>query len=349
MNLDFIILPKTLTFITTFSCTATCKDCCFKCSPTRNERLDPNDMKNFINQVVNLYPSVEVLVLTGGETFLLGKDLEKIVEHASCMGLSVRIVTNGYWAKNYNTAFKKLKNLIDKGLKEVNFSTGDDHLEFVPYDNIVNGVKSAMELGLTTVINIESGADRIFKSELLLNNPDIKKYLAPEYKGTNPLQVINSVWMPFRKSTREKQLSKKEGNERLITASRRCTSLFENITINPNYKMMACCGLTSLYSEYLNLGDVRFSSLKKLYERQFTDFLKIWLYVDGPYHIMDFISKITGKDNYFEPDTHVCQICESLLNSKENIEIIKNNYKKVYSDVIFRYLLNKKNSYYESI
>lgn len=346
---DFIISPKILTLITTFSCTAACKDCCFKCSPIRKERLEVNDMKNFINQVVDLYSSVKVLVLTGGETFLLGKELEKIVEHASSMGLSVRIVTNGYWAKNYNTAVIKLKNLINKGLKEINFSTGDDHLEFVPYDNIVNGVKASMELGLTTVVNIESGIDRTFKSEMLLDNPDIKKYLSTEYKGTNSLQVLNGVWMPFRKSTKEKNLSKKEDKKQLTTVSRRCTNLFENITINPNYKMTACCGLTSLFSEYLNLGDVRLLSLKELYERQFTDFLKIWLYVDGPHRIMDFISKITGKENHFEPNTHVCQICGSLLSSKENIEVIKNNYKKVYSDVIFRYLLNKKNSCYENV
>jgi MoaA/NifB/PqqE/SkfB family radical SAM enzyme len=67
-------------------------------------------MKSYIDQSVEAYPqSMVVLVLTGGECFLLGNKLEQIIEYATNKGLRVRVVTNGYWAKTYEIAKKKLQ------------------------------------------------------------------------------------------------------------------------------------------------------------------------------------------------------------------------------------------------
>lgn len=35
----------TLTFLTTYTCTSACRNCCFQCHPKRKERLTVNDMK----------------------------------------------------------------------------------------------------------------------------------------------------------------------------------------------------------------------------------------------------------------------------------------------------------------
>lgn len=85
-------------------------------------------MENYVDECMIHYgDSLKVLVLTGGECFLLGNDLNLIIDYASRIGLSVRVVTNGYWAKSPEIAKEKLLELSKCGLKEVNFSTGEDH------------------------------------------------------------------------------------------------------------------------------------------------------------------------------------------------------------------------------
>lgn len=198
---NLVIPPTTLTFVTTFKCTASCKNCCFACSPNREERLSIEEMKSYVDQAINSCQSIKVLVLTGGETFLIGRDLCEIIEHASLKKLATRIVTNGYWAKTYDFAYKKLEKLRSVGLKELNFSTGDDHQKFVPYQNIVNGIRASMDLGLTTVVNVESSPISSFRSQTLEKEPSLQKYF-DDNLGYKKLRILNGVWMPFTKSTK---------------------------------------------------------------------------------------------------------------------------------------------------
>ena len=125
-----IIPPKTISLLTTYKCSAVCKNCCFGCNPRIREQLSVDEMKSYIDKSLSAYRStLKVLVLTGGECMLLGNKIYEIIKHGKENGLLVRIVTNGYWAKSYRIAFNKLQKLKNAGLYEINFSTGDDHLE----------------------------------------------------------------------------------------------------------------------------------------------------------------------------------------------------------------------------
>lgn len=72
--------PVVLTLVTTHKCTASCSSCCFNCSPSRKESMKLVDLKEYIDISMNSFPSIEVIVLTGGEAFLLGLDtLENLI------------------------------------------------------------------------------------------------------------------------------------------------------------------------------------------------------------------------------------------------------------------------------
>lgn len=90
------IQPKTLSIITTYQCTATCEDCCFHCNPLRKERLTVGQVENFVKQVKSVYPSITHAVLTGGECFVLGEDLYKMIDLLHTHDFSIRIVTNAF-------------------------------------------------------------------------------------------------------------------------------------------------------------------------------------------------------------------------------------------------------------
>lgn len=90
------IQPTTLTIISTYKCTSSCADCCFACNPNRQEKLSVDDVIKYISNVLACYSSIKIVVVTGGECFLLGKGLNRIVRYVRTNGLFCRVVTNGF-------------------------------------------------------------------------------------------------------------------------------------------------------------------------------------------------------------------------------------------------------------
>jgi MoaA/NifB/PqqE/SkfB family radical SAM enzyme len=303
------------------------------------------EIKKYISETVKAYSSIKVLVLTGGECFLYGKKLEDIVKHASSYGLITRIVTNGFWAKDYNKADETINRLVVVGLNEINFSTGDDHLEFVPIETIKNGVLVSLKHNLTVVVNVESGGWKKFNFNSLREDMNLKEYI-----DSGKLKIINGIWIPFTRSTLDEAKNAKQISKDIFKFKpyQRCTNIFNSITIDPNHRMMACCGLTAKYIKYLDLGNVNKFPIEELYNKQFSDFLKIWIATEGPHKIMDFISKYTVLDDMSYTEHHACKVCEEIFNKAEYLEIIQREYRSVYSNVILKHLFNKNRSNHET-
>jgi len=340
---ELIIPPVNLTFIATNKCTAACKNCCFSCNPKNKDRLTLSDMKQYVTQSVEEFNTIKILVITGGECFTLGKDLDKIIQFANKKGLKTRVVTNAYWAKSLEKAHLIVNQLVDDGLDEINYSTGDEHQVWVPYENIINAVISSLESRLATVVNIESSNLSDFSSKIFLKDSRLEKY---KHLINKKFFLIDGMWMPFLKSTELKLKSLNEENEKkpliyLQKNEKRCTSLFYAITITPNNQVYSCCGMTLLYNSYLRLGNAQKYSLKTLYEYQFKDFLKIWLFTEGPEKILTFCyqkRKINVNDT---SKMHICQICFEIFRDKENISILQKNYSEIYTNVMIKYNLLK--------
>jgi MoaA/NifB/PqqE/SkfB family radical SAM enzyme len=276
--------------------------------------------------------------LTGGECLTYGKRLESVIRYAADKYLSVRIVTNGFWAKTYDKACQKIEQLVVAGLKEINFSTGDDHLEYVPIEYIENGILASLRFGLMTVVNVESNNDREFTSKLLLRDSKLQEFVK---KGE--LLILNGIWIAFHESTANAiNASLAKGQKYHIpNLERRCTNLFNTITIDPNHRVLACCGITVKHIKYMDLGDARKSSIKELYDRQFSDFLKIWIATDGTHKIMSFISKYTSVNDAYK-QLHNCQVCAMLFNNDLYLKILQQRYREVYTNVVLKYMFNKK-------
>ncbi len=333
---DLVIHPKILTFVTTFQCTAACKNCCFGCNPTLKQRLTYEQMKHYTDEAVKYYgKSLKILVLTGGECFLLKEDLNKIIKYANSKELLTRVVTNEYWAKTYNDAYNTLKNLRDCGLNEINFSTGDDHQEWISYDNIVNGCMASMDLGLTCLINVETHDASKFSGITFRQDYRLTTYFdITKYK--HPLKIEQGVWIPFDTKTSvsyEKFQNKEDINNR-------CSSLFNTIPINPYSNVFSCCGLPSEHIRPLRLGNLENKNIQELYESQFKDLLKIWIFLDGPYKVLKFIHNKRGiQKNVFG---HICSVCAEIFKDSENIQWIKDHYNEIMPSIMFKYVMLKR-------
>lgn len=167
MNLKEIIkTPSTLSLITTYKCTAKCPNCCFQCNPQRKEQMGIKEMMTYIKEAKESYPQLKILVLTGGECMIYNNSIVDVINYASKKhNLLVRIVTNGFWATSFEYSLEILQCLVDAGLNEINFSTGDEHQLFIPIENIRNGILASAKIELKPLVNIESNDYKNFTSK----------------------------------------------------------------------------------------------------------------------------------------------------------------------------------------
>ena len=100
--------PTILTIAPTYKCTAACKECCFRCTSKVEQILETDTILQYIDEAVASFPSLKIMILTGGECFLIAKELPIIISRAKSNGLMSRVVSNGFWATSYETAVKKI-------------------------------------------------------------------------------------------------------------------------------------------------------------------------------------------------------------------------------------------------
>lgn len=245
----------------------------------------------------------------------------------------VRVVTNSYWATTYQEAYDKLKELVEAGLTEINFSTGDEHQEWVPYSSIVNGCMASIDLGLTCLVNVEAHDKASFTCKRFFEDEQLKDYF--DFQKHNPPLLINSsIWMPVVKN--EQSSIKYETLMINAKEKRRCTSLFTSLSINAYSQMIACCGLTSEYNSFLRLGSVKRHCLEELYNKQFQDFIKIWLFVEGPDSILAFVYRKLKIEKEVETK-HICELCADIFKNEQYIACLREYYSEIMPTILFKY------------
>lgn len=332
------ISPSSLTIITTYSCTSACKNCCFTCSPKRKEKLSVSDMKKVINEAISSFPSIKIVIFTGGEPFLMRDELLEVIGYVANLGRCTRVVSNAYWAYSYKQAYSLLKELKKKGLDEINFSTGDEHQEFVPYENIIYACRAALDLSLSVAVNIEAHENKKFKMETLNNDIRLLKY------RNNPLFFIsNGLWIAYDEEAKKKP--KTYGDVDIYCKDEKrigCDTLFNNIAVSPKKQLFSCCGFFAPHTPLLQFGKLGEGDISTNYNRQFDDLLKIWLFTSGPHDIARFINRYKSGKKIDCYKKHPCIVCQQIYAEQENLEIIKLHYKEIFPKVIFNYECDRK-------
>lgn len=329
------IAPKYLSLITTYKCTSACPNCCFNCSPRPKitATMTYDDMKNYMLQATNSFPSLGLVVFTGGECTLLYNDLIKSIKYAVGLGLKTRIVTNGHWAIKDDEMDKVIDDLIESGLTEINFSTGDEHAKFIPVTVIakVTAACAKRKEFSSIAINIECSPNGNIDKKTFWADPNIEQLSVEEKKKIICLQ---STWIEFR--VKKAHNTSNQSHTFCLTNKQGCTSILDTININPNGQFLSCCGLSCEYSPFLKLGKIK-ENLKYLHNKRFDDIMKLWLYTEGPYAILKSISGSIPDDN-----KHICEYCHNLLTSRDNINRLLSISEEQIKHIMFNYTLKAK-------
>jgi len=331
-----MIWPDTLTLITTYTCNAACTECCFGCNPNIRGRLSLQSMLSHIDEAHCGFPALKLVVFTGGECFLLKQDLYAAIGHAHQLGLMTRCVTNGFWGKTSTKCKQTVNHLVDAGINEINISTGLDHEEWVPLDSVVKAAAALVEAGVFTLITIEADTADSDCRRRILERPEIRRL----HKQPKLFRVQSNSWMPF---TVDHQSRINTIDRSALTGG--CGQVFHNAVVTPNEELSACCGLTLEHIPEMKIGiSGHGGSLTEHYFRQYEDFLKIWLSVDGPYTI---ITRLLGDDDEdalrgeLEEVVHICQACVLLHQSPHIRQLLRQRYREFVPEIMSRFYLEQ--------
>jgi hypothetical protein len=330
----FLVEPTTLTILGTYKCTAACKNCCFSSNPYIQKRLGLSEILDFI-QEGSRYSACKLVVFSGGECFLLKDDLVEAVRYATSLGLSTRCITNGHWAKRMEYGRGRLLDLRAAGLDEINVSTGDFHQQYVDEQTVINAAWLSVEVGMkNTVMMVEVQKERRVTANRLAEDPRMRVLLT---EHASRFQMLESPWMPTRYDDVVEQRAEHTLTRNNVHLRSGCTSILSTIVLTPDRKVGYCCGLSRERIPSLN-ADWDGNNLDSLLEQGASDFMKIWLWVEGPERILAWAASKDKRIDWEGRYAHHCHACLALFDDPLVRETIRTHYRERVDDVLMRFL-----------
>lgn len=298
---------KTLSIMLTYTCPAECKDCGTLSSPRSRENITLDEAKKFISEAKDS-GDFSVVVFTGGEATLRWKDLLLAIKFAKERGLSTRLVTNAHWAVRENIAREKLTDLIDAGLDEINYSTGDEHVRFIPLDRVALASRLALDLQLSLCVMIESKANRAVTCETLLSH---REFAGVSRDKLDNMSIIESPWMPLDPMTVESYNDGLAATFDNIDVQRPCHVVLSTYTVQSDGRVGACCGLGMRQIDELNIGRVN-DRLDDIRSRAESDLILLAIRYLGPFYLLKWAASEDSSIKWEGMYAHQCQACARL-------------------------------------
>jgi hypothetical protein len=289
-------------------------------------------MTDRIDQVEKWGSLVQV-IFTGGEPFLLGEGLFKIIKHCSKKKLLTRIVSNAYWASSNHKAEKIISRLKTIGLTEINFSVDDFHQEFIPIQYIKNAVNACEENHLPVLLahkkmngsKITIGSlEEMLGRKLPVYDPGKEEkhntmistgWTVPLGKGSDA--VSKDDWMP---------------DDDGASWDRACSRVLEQLIFTPQKELSICCGVASPHIKEFRFK-INGNDLLTTIEKANSDFITNWLSLEGPYGMMRFIKKHDPSIEFHKRYVQSCHLCNDIF-TRDDTRLVLRKHMSKYHHVI---------------
>lgn len=327
-----ILKSKKLTILTTNQCTAKCDHCVMNSSPDRVEKLTYNQIRNVISEL-HKYNSLKVVIFSGGEPTLLGEDLLDSIAFADSLGIVTRIVSNAHWAVSPEKARATLIQLREAGLAELNISTDDYHIPYVPFDNIQNAWHASKELGFSAVVIANSWGpnSKINSQYIMLNLGEDIPVRFNEKGRANPLGKPSSDGTKYLISNgylqmigrADKMAKYNKHSTQTSRISGRCPWTGFDLALSPTNHLLACCGIEVKTNDILDLGDVSCSPIDELICQRDDNLLVNALTLKGPMFLKSFVQMHDSDVLFREEYSTMCELCENVIRNEAANKILQ--------------------------
>jgi organic radical activating enzyme len=323
---------RTLSVMPTYKCTAECTHCGTLSGRSETHWLGLDNMTTAIDQAAD-QGDYRVVVFTGGEPTLAANDLLTAIRHAVSRSLSTRIVSNAYWASTSLQAERMVQKLVDAGLHEINFSTGDEHARFVPLDNIVRATAAAAASSLSAiVVMVETVRERVITAQVLESREDFRAIR--EQFPHKRLEVLESPWMPLEPMKTNSYRDGSTVNRSNIATRTGCNSILSTTAVQADGRIGACCGLGMRTIPELQVGHVGKTTIGEADRAAEEDYLKRWIRVEGPERILAWASDHEPSIEWEDMYAHRCQACLRLYKDPTVRNVIARYYKEKLADIV---------------
>ena len=322
---------RTLSIMPTFTCPAACKACGTLSSPTDRTQLPLRRILDTLQEARRL--GFYNVVFTGGEATLRWNELLAALSYARALGFPTRIVTNAHWARSLEAARERIGELLATGLSEINYSTGDEHVRFIPLEHVVHAIVAATERGLPTHVMVELRAEREVTRERLLAHPTLAA-LPPSARTA--LQVLESPWMPLDPEQTERYPEHVAVTAANLPLRTGCESVLQTYTLQADGRIGSCCGLGLRVIPELNVAVARegADSLHEAIEAAEDDFLKLWLRYKGPEKILAWAAGHDPSIQWEGRFAHHCQACQMVYRDPRVARVIREHHAEIVAEVV---------------
>lgn len=305
---------RSLYILPTNYCTLNCVHCAIQNKTKLRCDLDMDIVEQLIHDAPAQRFSVSI-ISGGGEPMTMDESiLCRILQASSRQNLYPRMTTNAYWAISFDEACRRLRPLVENGLKNIVISISESHLAYVKYNQILYAVQAANFLNL--------------KCELYLTALNIK---------TNPLQSIvqyfntqgrsipyihtEYYYIPFGNAEENFGLSDFQLTD--IAALRGiCPSAGNNICVHPTGEVTFCAMVFALHVNALYVGNVYLDSLADIMKRTENNRLMQWFAVHGIVALKEAVEQNTDirfSDKY----VNICHLCCDMLRNPEVLQFLQ--------------------------
>ncbi|MCC6994178.1 MAG: radical SAM protein [Deltaproteobacteria bacterium] len=309
-------------------------------SPERSETLSWEQIKDVLEQAFHECRQLQVVIFAGGEPMLLGDTLLEAIKLCKQRGALTRIVTNAYWATTRAHARFKLQELKDAGLDEVNVSTDDYHLPFIPLDAVKHAYEEALALEFSAVVLANCfGPETTLTPERVKaevgDPPDMQLRFSDDgdliqkraHRGKSLILLSNSRVQRLGRGNQ--QLSASELGptnpdlDQLGEQVGGCPWAIKSAAISAKGHFVSCCGFEVEDNPILDYGDLAKTPLAELLDKADNDLVTNMIAIIGPIRIMRMLQQICPDEVSF-PGSYrsFCEVCSDLVSLKQNREAL---------------------------
>lgn len=286
-----------MALVYTMKCNASCRICCFDCTPNRQEKMTISQAKKYVDETL-AHNSIRAVGFSGGEALLYLDEICNIAAYTRSKGISrISVSTNGFWATDEVKTREVLSKLHSSGINVLDLTADEYHQEFIPIDNIKNilAVSEDFRVGIHITTMVTEGSMRLVDILPNLGANTIGKSLI-EHKVL-PIGAAKQNNIPVIK------------NNLIIDETATCNTL-DTFAIFPDGDVYPCC---SQYcrNELLKLGNMDIDGIEMIKKKYNSNMVIRILRKHGFKWFLDRCPEL--GINYVT----LCDMCNALINDKD--------------------------------
>lgn len=298
------MIPASIAILYTRECNYVCDHCSVCSAPSTKEHMESSLVEKITNEAYKI-PSIRTIVFTGGEPMLNLDKLKNDLALVRYKGFTTRIVTNAWWANDYEECENTMYELSKSGLHEINVSYDDFHLpylnKFGGEKNIFNIALAAKKIGITLLYGM------VLHPKSTIRSSDLEKKL--EQLGVTGTLFLEGYVAPLGRARQTLDDSFFIPQD----SSGHCGELVKTINIQPNGDVAFCCGhaIFTGAKDFFIVGNINDDSLKSIIKKMQKNMLLWFLWTKGPEEVMKYLDIQENIHN-------MCEICYLLGTKYKN-------------------------------